>query len=154
MRPGHLKSVAGGRFTHRECGPELGAAKQEFRDEADINRIMARYRQAGIEVEAKAHQMNPRLFGSDGGFKTYADAHVAMEEAREKFLTLPPEIRLELGNDPARYSELASEDGLRRVVERIGAKERKRLAAAQRLVAAQTPPPPASPVPPAKPETP
>jgi len=154
MRPGNLKSVAGGRYTHRECGPELGAAKQEFLDDADINRILARYRQAGVDVMARAHQQDPRLFGEDIGYKTYADAHAALQVAQEAFLKLPPEIRLELGNDPARYSELSSEDGVRRVVERIGAKQRSRLVAAQAMVAAHAPPPPAAPVPPAKPETP
>lgn len=149
MRPGNMKSVARGRFTHRLCGPELGAAKQEFKDDADINRILARYRQAGVEVTAGAHQLNPRLFGQDTGFKTYADAHEALEAAKVEFLRLPPEIRLELGNDPARYSELSTEDGLRRVVERIGVKERRRLDAAQRMVAKHMSPPPTPPADPA-----
>jgi len=136
------KSVAQGRFRHRECGPELGAAKQEFRDEADINRIMAKYRQTGVLERARV----PAVFGEDAGFKTYADAYDALERAREQFLLLPPEIRLELGNDPGRYRELSSEDGVRRVLDRIGAKQARDLAKAQALVSSRSQPPSPAPV--------
>jgi len=146
MRPGHLKSVAGGRYTHRECGPELGCAKQEFKEEADINRILARYRMTGVLDQART----PAAFGDDIGYKSYADAHAALEIAKEQFMKLPPEIRLELGNDPGRYKELSSDEDVRRIVERIGHKERSRIAAAQALVAQHAPkptPPPADPAP-------
>jgi len=138
--PLNLRSVAGGRRQHRACGKEFGAAKQEFRDEADINRILSRYRAAGISPE----QIDRRgfAFGDDTGYKTYAEAHEALEVAKEHFLKLPPEIRLELGNDPGRYAELASEDGVRKVLERIGKKERRRIQDAMALVRAQTPPTP------------
>lgn len=138
--PLHLRSVAGGRQRHRDCGVEFGAAKQEFKDEADINRIIAKYRATGVLDQV----INaPVSFGEDRGFMTYADAHAALEKAREEFLKLPPEIRLELGNDPGRYAELSTEEGVRRVVERIGAKERRRIADAQALVASLNPPSPA-----------
>jgi len=150
--PLNMRSKAGGRYRHRECGPEFGAAKQEFVDEADINRIMSKYRATGVVSTAAS---GPVLFGEDKGFATYADAHEALKIAGEHFLRLPPEIRLELGNDPGRYREVSSPEGLRNVLERIGAKERRRIVEAQRLVAQHAPPPsPASSSPPAKPETP
>jgi len=140
--PFHLRSVAGGRRFHRKCGKEFGAAKQEFLEEADINRIMAKYRQTGVVQVAS--QMPPQ-FGEDVGFKTYAEAHEALKVAQEQFLKLPPEIRLELGNDPGRYREVSSQEGLRAVVERIGARQRKRLEQAQALVASNAPKPPTPP---------
>jgi hypothetical protein len=142
--PIHLRSVAGGRYLHRECGAELGAARQEFRDEADINFIMSRYRATGVIDQALR---GPAQFGDDLGYKTYAEAHTALEEAKTEFLKLPPEIRLELGNDPGRYRELSTEKDIRAVVQRIGAKQQRRIAAAQALIAAQAPPSPAAPAP-------
>jgi len=139
MEPMNKRSMAGGRYTHRECGPELGAAKQEFKDDADINRIIAKYRRTGVLDQAS----QAPVFGEDVGFKTYADAFETLERAREQFLRLPPEIRLELGNDPGRYKELSSEDSVRRLLDRIGAKQKRRIAEAQDLVRRATPPSPA-----------
>jgi len=102
----------------------------------EIRHVLAKYRQTGLISRSS---MAPVEFGSDVGFATYADAHAALERAAEEFLKLPPEIRLELGNDPGRYAEISSEDGWRRVVERIGAKERRRIEQAQLLVARHTP---------------
>lgn len=142
--PARINSKARGRRVHRPCPASLGAAKQEFRDDADINRILARYRETGVLSQAR----ETPVFGIDVGFKSYAEAHEILDRAKEQFLKLPPEIRLELGNDPGRYAELASEDGVKKVLERINKKELRRIAQAEALLASRkpkTPPQPAGP---------
>lgn len=134
----HLESKARGRVRHRSCGKEFGAAKQEFKEEADIGNILAKYRATG----QLSQSLTPRAFGDDVGYKTYADAHEALKVAGEQFLKLPPEIRLELGNDPGRYAELSTKDGVKKVLERMGERERQKIAHAQALIKKhQTPPP-------------
>lgn len=141
--PLNLRSRAPGRCFHRECGEEFGAAKQEFQEASDINYIMRKYRTTG---QLDAFVRGEVVFGEDTGYKTYADAYAALERAREVFLKLPPEIRLELGNDPGRYRELSSEEGIRKVISRMGARAQADLAHAMKLVRNQTvPPSPAAP---------
>lgn len=139
------RSVAGGRARHRECGVEHGACKQEFQEAADINVIMRKYRQTGL-MPVMMGEAAIALSGEDLGYKTFADAYAALQDAEEMFLKLPPEIRLELGNDPGRYRELSSEEGIRRVLGRMGERARAEHAwALNRVRAAQPAPSPASP---------
>lgn len=137
MEPTNRRSKAKGNVLHRPCGRELGCSKQEFREAADINFIVRKYRMTG---QLDAMTRGEVVFGDDAGYKTYADAYAALEKAKEQFLKLPPEIRLELGNDPGRYRELSSEEGIRRVLGRMGERQRHEMAKAMRMVRAAQPP--------------
>lgn len=147
-RPLNSRSVARGRFLNRDCSREAAekagckvvAAQQQFQEEADINFIMRKYEQTGMVSTAKNAAV--LASGIDLGFKTFADAHEALTRSREVFLTLPPEVRLELGNDPGRMRELATDDGLKALVGRMGERSRAQLAHAMKLVRSQTVSPP------------
>jgi len=77
--------------------PTLGRTKQQFKDECDVNLLMARYLKTGI------------LDGSDPSSARYMDVsapfsfHEAMNfvaEAQGQFYDLPATIRTRFGNDP------------------------------------------------------
>jgi len=144
-KPLNVLSKAKGRALHRPCGKEFGAAKQEFIEETDINRIMAKYRLEGV----LSHAFGPAddVIREDVGYKGYEEMHDALERAKAHFLKLPPEVRLELGNNPGRYREVSTPEGMRAVLQRIGKRERNRLAAAQALVRKHAPKPPSQPDP-------
>jgi len=139
--PANVRSKSPGGYKHRDCGKSFGACKQEFASAADINFIVKRYQTTGV---LDALKKGPVEFGEDSGFRTYADAHRALESAKEKFLLLPPELRLELGNDPGRYRELSTREGVEGVLNRMSERGRRRLQDAMRLVRAHQPPSPAS----------
>lgn len=95
-----------------ECvGPSL--ARQDMKDECDINHIMAKYRKTGLVQHVAMHQ------GQYGEFAAidYHEAMNAVVEADEMFQTVPSEIRAKFNNDPGAFLEYVTnahnEDGMR-----------------------------------------
>ena len=90
-------------YDHHD-GPEINdfgpsRAKQEFREEADINHIMEEYKTTGFlpglrEAEAVYGDFtNPEL-------TNYQDAMNIVLSANELFAQLPPRVRERFANDP------------------------------------------------------
>lgn len=79
--------------------------KQEFKAECDINRIVERAKR-GL-----APAFNPRkpFYGDFSNVPTLTEAFARIEEAQEAFMTLPAQLRRELGNDPRNISDLTVE---------------------------------------------
>lgn len=76
-------------------------AKQEFKDECDINRIMARYTRSGVFPPAVS-------VGRYGDFSDVDDFHSAQNlliKAREQFAGLPAKVRDRFKNNPAEFLE-------------------------------------------------
>lgn len=77
---------------------EPSMTEQHFKDECDINSIIAKYKQTGI---LPVGDRQP-LFGDFAEFPTDLQSSMKMyDEAQERFLQIPSEIRKEFGNDPA-----------------------------------------------------
>lgn len=76
-----------------------GRTKQEFKDESDINNIMARYMRTGLldNVTSKL----PQYADLDG--QTFNDAMQIVAESKSLFEELPSKIRNEFENDPAKF---------------------------------------------------
>lgn len=77
--------------------------KDSFREQCDINHIMARYLRSGNVDHLAKH-------GGQFGFAPALDFQTAMQQVRaaeEKFLDLPSAIRKRFGNDPAAFLEFA-----------------------------------------------
>ncbi len=75
--------------------------KQSFREESEINNIMARYVKTGIVDHLSK-------FGGDYGFATDVDFHSAMNivvKADQMFDALPAEIRRRFNGDPGEFLE-------------------------------------------------
>lgn len=82
------------------------SAKQEFKDECDINNLMKRYERTGVLEHVN------RMQGSYGDFTDVVDFATAFDVVRRAeimFLTLPARIREDFGNDPGRFLQFATD---------------------------------------------
>ncbi len=85
--------------------PKKGRTKQSFKDECDINLIMAKYQKTG----ALAHF---NKFSASYGFATSEDFASAMRTvtiAQDMFDGLPSSIRNRFANDPSQFLEFVQE---------------------------------------------
>jgi len=86
--------------------PEEDMAQQQFKDESDINKLIARFLRTG-------EMPPPRAPGAYGDFTQVTDFQSAMEQlraARSAFMELPAELRAEFENDPAQLLEFVQDD--------------------------------------------
>lgn len=78
--------------------------KQCFKDECDINKIVARYKkQTGIDL---AEQLADYTKGSYGDFSDVVDYHTALDrimQAEANFEALPAVLRKQFNNDPGYF---------------------------------------------------
>lgn len=98
--------------------PTVGVSmtKQSFKDECDLNKIIAKFRKAGLLDQLEAA---PQMYAD---VSMYADYHQSLERvqnAREMFATLPADIRSDFHNDAGVFVEFAAnpdnEDEMRKM---------------------------------------
>lgn len=97
------------------CGP--GLTKQSFKDECDINSIMAKYEKTGLIEHQKAHS------GFYGDYINAPDYHTAMNmiiEANEMFMTIPARIRAQFDHDAQAFLEFAQDPANREELVEMG----------------------------------
>lgn len=78
-----------------------GRTKQSFKDECDINNIMARFQKTGVIAFANKFQAR---YGDVTGVD-FANAMRVVADARTMFAELPARVRERFANDPARFLE-------------------------------------------------
>ncbi len=78
------------------------AAKQSFKDECDINKIMAKYRKTGLIDHVNRYKGD--YSNLERGFEYQAGLNMIIE-AKDAFESLPAEIRTRFGNDPGEFLE-------------------------------------------------
>lgn len=86
-------------------GPSL--AKQSFRDECDINTIMAKYQKTGLIDHVNQFR------GDYADLPSSMDYHEALSrqiEAKEAFESLPSGIRTKFDNDPGKFLAFVEDD--------------------------------------------
>lgn len=81
--------------------PEKHLTQQEFKDECDINRIMAQALQKGMIPVTD----NLARYGDFSEVGEYQDAQNLRLRAEAQFAALPAKLRDRLQNDPARFLE-------------------------------------------------
>lgn len=86
-----------GEAAQKEPLPSM--AKQEFRDECDINSIMARYEKTGVMPSNPGGRMYE--FGDAISEYSYQESLDAVRHAQAEFMTLSARVRDRFGNDPA-----------------------------------------------------
>lgn len=84
-------------------GIDLGGesrTKQQFKDETDINKIMARY----VKTGQLSHlvKKNP-IYGDFSSVPDYMSAVALVERAEIAFAALPASVRADCENDPAQF---------------------------------------------------
>lgn len=82
---------------------EPSATLQSFRDDADINCIIARYENTGVLVDPSVPVSRTPNFGDFSDLPTYQEAQNVIIAAKNAFDTLSAKIRERFHNDPAAY---------------------------------------------------
>jgi len=77
---------------------EPSMAQQHFKDECDINQIMARYQRTGVlsDVPGSSRPM----FGDFSNVSDYQSAQNAIVDVHDSFMSLPSSVRARFNNDP------------------------------------------------------
>lgn len=107
--------------------PNETMAKQSFKDETNINTIMAKYQKTGIVEHVQKVQ------GSYGDFSNVQEYQLSLNqviEAQEAFDQLPALIRKRFNNDPAHLMSFLEDDKNRDEAIKLG------------LIDQEAPPPP------------
>lgn len=76
---------------------------QSFKDDADINCIIARYENTGVLVDPSVPVSRTPQFGDYSDLPTYQEAQNVIVAANNAFNSLSSKIRERFGNDPAAY---------------------------------------------------
>jgi len=99
----HSPSVAKRPHSIKEWEPTL--TKQSFKNESNINNIMARYEKTGIveHISAKSPQ-----YGDFSEISDYQDNLNKVLMAEELFDSLPAKIRAEFSNDPGSFLDFVT----------------------------------------------
>lgn len=80
---------------------EPSMTQQQFKDEADINNIMARYQKTGVLVDPLTQATRKPMFDDFSELGDFRDHQQAVIDAQEMFMELPSRLRARFGNDPA-----------------------------------------------------
>lgn len=100
-----------------ECDPEKGA-KQSFKDECDINHILARHRVTGMVTHVNANQGRfADVSGFDGDYRAAVER---VREASKFFGGLPAATRAEFANDPAAFLDALTDPRQKPLLEELG----------------------------------
>lgn len=84
-----------------------GRTKQSFKNECDINVIMAKYVKTGLLDHFQAHKGNYGDFIVAGDYQSHLNAIL---EADRMFMTLPADIRKKFDNDAAKFLAFAQDE--------------------------------------------
>lgn len=76
---------------------------QSFKDDADINCIIARFQNTGVLVDPTVPVSRVPQFGDFSEMPSYQEAQNVIVAATNAFGNLPSKIRERFGNDPAAY---------------------------------------------------
>lgn len=90
--------------------------KQSFKDECDINHIMARYQKTGVLDFAQKHAPQ---YGDCTGVEFQAGMQ-KIAQARSMFEELPSKLRLRFSNDPAEFLEFVQNPANREEAKELG----------------------------------
>jgi len=94
--------------TDIDCSGDVGRTKQEFKDDADINVIVARCVRDPNVVSVYARKVAPVFADVSmvGDFQTCMSRMAAVEDA---FMSLPPKVREFFKNDPWAVPEFVAD---------------------------------------------
>ena len=110
---------------HKEKVYDDGRTKQAFKDETDINKLLARAQKAGTLSHLQKHGA---FYGDFANFD-FEEAQFALARARSIFEELPSELRREFHHNPGEFfkfvNDPANADDLPRVLPGLAAPGRQ-----------------------------
>lgn len=97
---------------------ETRRTKSEFKDDTDINQIVAKYRRTGI-LPVSAHASAAR-YGDFSQIPDYAEMLLRVHAAEDLFNALPSIIRKKFDNNPQEFIKAVQSGSENELVERLG----------------------------------
>lgn len=94
-----------------EGGPSL--ARQEFRDECDINFLMERFARTGVLVDPSMVGKRVAAFGDFTDAQDFTECNLRLVAAVEAFESLPGKVRERFNHDPADVLAFLSDEANR-----------------------------------------
>lgn len=88
------------------CDPSEGMTRQEFKDECDINVLMASYERNGVMTHI--NKLPPQYLDVSA-VPDLASAIAMMDAAETAFMTLPASVRREFDQNAVKFVEYASD---------------------------------------------
>jgi len=86
----------------------ISRTQQSFRDETDINQIMAKYQKTGIIDHVNEH--GPR-YGDQPSAPDYHTAMNLVADTNSMFEELPSSVRADFDNDPSQFLDYVADEG-------------------------------------------
>lgn len=96
--------------------PEPSLAQQSFKEDADINVMLERFKVTGVMPQGV---LMPS-YGDFTGVSDYRSARDAMLKAEHAFMDLPANVRSRFDNDPQKFLEFCADDKNRDEAIRLG----------------------------------
>lgn len=97
--------LAGRMYASVDFTGEKKITKDSFKDECDINTILAKYRQTGVLPEG----VGIGRYGDFSESGDYLASLLVIQKAQDQFNALPSEVRNYFKNDPARMLEFVAD---------------------------------------------
>ena len=91
---------------HQITFTQPSMTKQSFKEECDINNIMARYQQSGVVDHFNRHQANYR----DTTGPDFTESMTIVANAKSMFEELPSKARKHFHNDPREFLDYVNSD--------------------------------------------
>lgn len=108
------------RFQRRpQLNTEPSMTKQSFKDEVNINNIMAKFQKSGAITHYAAHAPT---YGDATGIELL-DAQMIIINAQDMFDDLPSSIRKKFDNDPAKFLDFVQDENNHDEMVKLGLKE-------------------------------
>lgn len=93
-----------------DCSGDVGRTKKSFRDDSDVNLIVAKYRRSGVMDYLNKHAGS---FSDVSVSFKLEDAMHTMAKASQLFSDLPANIRRRFDHDPAQFVDFINQPGNR-----------------------------------------
>lgn len=100
-----------------DCSNDEGKTVQSDRDEADINKIIARFEKAGMITSLNKSQP---FYGDVSSFDGLQNAFIQVQDAEELFMGMSAQIRERFDNDPVKLIAFLADDKNRTEAESLG----------------------------------
>lgn len=85
--------------------PEPSLTQQQFKDDADINVLLERFKVTGMMPQG----VRVPSYGDFTGVSDYRTAMNAVLTAQQSFMELPANVRARFGNDPQQFLEFVAD---------------------------------------------
>lgn len=96
--------------------PNLGQAKQSFKDECDINKIMEKFQKSGAITH---FTKNAPIYGDHSSAELF-EAQLVVANAETMFAELPSSIRKKFDNNPGQFLEFVQNPANEKAMQELG----------------------------------